>query len=1719
MKTKLKRNVRRSISIVLCAMMIISLITAAMISPDALDYNVTSSYTSGKYYTALKNVTLTGNNRTDIVNIARSQVGYMEGNNSSQLDGTTANGSGNYTEYGRWYGLQDMWCAMFVSWCANLAGVKTSIVPKTASTVTALNYFINQGVAHTRASVSAGNYAPIAGDIIFFKSGRNSAITNHIGIVTSYSGTTINTIEGNTSSATVSTNGGCVRAKSYSITNTYIVYVCRPKYASDTTTTNTVQFDSSKYDYRYWPSADSRWGNKIIGSGSATVGNSSGITTAVTKLAIQAGLHTANGFPVDNFVDIMNSKSGYTAAGSMYWDKARESADFTGVDANLMSETDTGVAFADEKQQVINWILEGKHLALYVADSKGVKSWVAVDEALTLSTGEIYIMDDKTDIATNAKVKVADKYVNLRRVACFTGGQIAYEEIGSDDYRIWRKIDNRWKTTVLGGAHDVYEKGDLIIASTKLAIQAGLKNPQLYNVNNAIADTKTGSNGGFSTDGNMYWADAAQALGFDGYNANLKASGSYSVSSTKSELINYINQGKHLVIYVNNTWVAVDEGKTLDTNEIWVWSSNIDAEDNGEKTGDNIRTLSSISNGYYTRVACFTGGKIKSSQEQYVFLPGTFNNWAENRPMTKRSDGKYEKTVYLPAGSYEFKILDDGYWHGNQGTISNTNESDNNGYGWEFPGEDYGGNHNCTLTAAGGYYTFVYAAGGYSDHPYHLVIKYSSTPPQEGTVNPVVDSGAEDYRKWNITDERWADTTLGSSSVKMSSTTAGYGDLYAAAAKLMISCGLSTPDTMDPGKMAELIRSNTNDGQFSWDGLDSKTALTKVNTSLIANGTYETRLGGRTAENTGKTFKQYILENHYHLFIKIDDFSGGYGWALVDEAMTASATGDEIYVWLSKSTASKGTDDNPVLLSSISTTFKRVAAFTGGNNIVQSTFSGTNDAELSATYSYNGMEAEINSGDYVPYNASVTINATPAEGYEYTSWTDNLSSGDDAPSKSASMFKYTATSSASITYNTSARGLNISYSEASHFTYGTKPTTANQGDSVSFSITPDTDYKASVFIEKDSGDSLEYTMSNNVYTFTMPSADVNISIEMNYEDYRTWSRDDLRWANTQLGTSSYKVSGNTAGMGDLVVAVTKLSKQAGSSVVDVNDAVTKLNSGGGLGTTGYLDWSGTVSSTLGFNSYHLYNTSGTASGKASEIIAGINDGKHYVIKIDNTLGWVAVDEKLTLITGDIYVMRSLSNTDGNADIKLSDISSSFSNYAYFTGGTTPSYTTHTVSFTSSEHINVSASYTIGSNPYSITSGSEVPDGYTVRFRASTFPDYEFDRWVCNVDPDESDTSELVVTVNSNVTVSCVEKEKDSADTVLPLKIKYVYMDYDPELSDTFEYKSDNEYLSEKSFYSTGSYEINKDDLNNNTVLTQKVITDSNNINVGSDYFNYEINTSGVDFTDIDRTSYDYGVDAYVISVDMTPEVRTYDVYINGSLKKSCHFQEELELDAASYNVSDAVWVDGANNIYLGNKYKFRVPGNLYLTVQEKNELSSLDDTSVINHAYTKVTTDSGVEKCMQNFYIRDFIDVNDSEKELVGAGVFYAVFNKSTGKPSKSAVTSSLNNLETYAKSFENSETIQSIKSLVYNNKDTGLSYSYINYSSDNAKNYSDRVLRNPRGEKFIHYIFESSINNKPADYGKYEYRVYSFFIYRQNGELKAVVSSTPGAADVYNAD
>jgi len=154
---------RKSLKLVVC----MSLIVALAIS--ALGISVWATFENTHYNS--------GEQASDIVGIAQTQVGYGEG-----YDG--------YTKYGDWYGLPySDWCAMFVSWCANQAGVDTSQFPSFALCSAGCDWFISQGRFHY-----SGEYVPQAGDLIFYSSYGD---IYHVGLVTGSDGYNVYSIEGN----------------------------------------------------------------------------------------------------------------------------------------------------------------------------------------------------------------------------------------------------------------------------------------------------------------------------------------------------------------------------------------------------------------------------------------------------------------------------------------------------------------------------------------------------------------------------------------------------------------------------------------------------------------------------------------------------------------------------------------------------------------------------------------------------------------------------------------------------------------------------------------------------------------------------------------------------------------------------------------------------------------------------------------------------------------------------------------------------------------------------------------------------------------------------------------------------------------------------------------------------------------------------------------------------------------------------------------------------------------------------------------------------------------------------------------------------------------------------------------------------------------------------------------------------------------------------------
>jgi len=165
----MKTNQRLVRAALLCMATLIALLTGcggSTSSPISVTSDYSAEYMSGKYYQALKNVTLTGNQRVDIIAIAESQIGYCEGNEENQLDGLYQ-GNGDYTEYGRFMGSNGTaWCSEFASWCIRQAQVPTSIIQ--SSKGASIKKFAAPYYTWNETIYADGDYEPRAGDLALF---------------------------------------------------------------------------------------------------------------------------------------------------------------------------------------------------------------------------------------------------------------------------------------------------------------------------------------------------------------------------------------------------------------------------------------------------------------------------------------------------------------------------------------------------------------------------------------------------------------------------------------------------------------------------------------------------------------------------------------------------------------------------------------------------------------------------------------------------------------------------------------------------------------------------------------------------------------------------------------------------------------------------------------------------------------------------------------------------------------------------------------------------------------------------------------------------------------------------------------------------------------------------------------------------------------------------------------------------------------------------------------------------------------------------------------------------------------------------------------------------------------------------------------------------------------------------------------------------------------
>ena len=171
----------------------------------------------------------TGDQAKDIVEVAKTQIGYTEGSN-------------NYNKYGASFNHNNVaWCAFFVSWCAKEAGISNSIIQRQGIASPFSGYF-NIPNTHGRS-----NYFPKPGDLVFY--GPNSNGDHyHVGIVETVNSSTgyITTIEGNTNSDG-SSEGSVVYRHTRHYQYSRICCYGTPNYEKTTLTSPTVSTSSATY--------------------------------------------------------------------------------------------------------------------------------------------------------------------------------------------------------------------------------------------------------------------------------------------------------------------------------------------------------------------------------------------------------------------------------------------------------------------------------------------------------------------------------------------------------------------------------------------------------------------------------------------------------------------------------------------------------------------------------------------------------------------------------------------------------------------------------------------------------------------------------------------------------------------------------------------------------------------------------------------------------------------------------------------------------------------------------------------------------------------------------------------------------------------------------------------------------------------------------------------------------------------------------------------------------------------------------------------------------------------------------------------------------------------------------------------------------------------------------------------------------------------------------
>ena len=222
-------------------------------------------------------------------------------------------------------------------------------------------------------------------------------------------------------------------------------------------------------DYRAWAQSDLRWGNLPLGSSGCTVSSHGCLVTSVTKLIIQCGLRDKSSFDVSVLTRWLNNNNGFTSDGGLYWGKPSSCVSGFSNYGNLLEwGTYSSSSYND---RLISWIKSGYHLVLNVNNGG---HWIAVDEAKSLATGKVYIMDSAPG---SADIALISRYSTFNVVHAYKGGT----------------------TPTLSSTGDILDLGDDFYAHIIL------EGPWLHIEASKDGDVRIAKDGNNSKDGKQIW--------------------------------------------------------------------------------------------------------------------------------------------------------------------------------------------------------------------------------------------------------------------------------------------------------------------------------------------------------------------------------------------------------------------------------------------------------------------------------------------------------------------------------------------------------------------------------------------------------------------------------------------------------------------------------------------------------------------------------------------------------------------------------------------------------------------------------------------------------------------------------------------------------------------------------------------------------------------------------------------------------------------------------------------------------------------------------------------------------------------------------------------------------------------------------------------------------------------------------------------------------------